>query len=164
MLSYQHHFHAGNHGDVIKHWLLIECLTYLQQKDKPFDYIDTHAGAGLYDLTSSKATKTQESHAGVLRLDWSSLPALTNYHDAIHDDLAQVKYPGSPLLVKRTLRQGDKAWLFEMHPQTIVELRQHCAEKRLSYVQEEDGFQGLLRLLPNKSRRALVLIDPSYEI
>ena len=164
MLSYQHHYHAGNHADVIKHWLLVECIEHLQKKDKPFDYIDTHAGAGYYELDSNEARKTAESDHGVLKLDWSKHPGLANYQQLIETDLRHRCYPGSPMFVKRKLRQGDHAWLFEMHPQTHTELQQHCAQKRVCYVQKEDGFAGVLRLLPNQSRRALVLIDPSYEI
>ena len=164
MLSYQHHYHAGNHADVLKHWLLTECVHYYQRKDKPFDYIDTHAGAGFYQLDSMEARKTAESDSGVMKLDWANLPGLENYHQLIKDDLAKRAYPGSPMFVNRLLRRGDHAWLFEMHPQTVVELEKYCAVKRMTYVQKEDGFAGVQRLLPNQSRRAIVLIDPSYEI
>lgn len=164
MLSYQHHYHAGNHADVLKHWLLIECINHLQRKAKPFDYIDTHAGAGRYRLDSDAALKTGESKDGVLKLEWSSLPGLDAYHQMVGEDLEAGYYPGSPMLVKRLLRPGDHAWLFELHPQTLKELSHHCAERRVSYVRQEDGFKALSALLPTSSRRALVLIDPSYEI
>ncbi|GLS26350.1 23S rRNA (adenine(2030)-N(6))-methyltransferase RlmJ [Marinibactrum halimedae] len=164
MLSYQHCYHAGNHADVLKHWLLLECVQYLQKKPKPFDYIDTHAGEGLYNLTSAEAQKTGESASGIGRVPWNQLPGLDAYHHAIEHDLIKQSYPGSPLLIKRLLRPGDKAWLFELHPQAIVPLKKHCAQKGLSVVQHSDGFIGLLSLLPTQSRRALVLIDPSYEV
>lgn len=164
MLSYQHSYHAGNHADVIKHWILVECIHHFQKKDKPFDYIDTHAGGGMYSLDSAEARKTAESDLGVLKLDWGNLPDFEHYHDLVSEDLQLRQYPGSPMLVKRMLREGEHAWLFEMHPQTIVDLQRHCAQRRVCYVKYEDGFQGLLGLLPNKSRRAIALIDPSYEI
>ncbi|MBO9495593.1 23S rRNA (adenine(2030)-N(6))-methyltransferase RlmJ [Thalassotalea sp. G20_0] len=164
MLSYQHHYHAGNHADVLKHWLLLACVRHMQKKDTPFDYIDTHAGAGLYRLDSAMARKTAESDEGVLKLDWQKLRGLNDYHGQIADDIRAKRYPGSPLLVKRLLRPGDKAWLYEMHPKTIAELRQNCEHRRLCHVRQEDGFKGLPALLPTASRRALVLIDPSYEI
>ena len=164
MLSYQHHYHAGNHADVLKHWLLIECVKYLQKKDNPFDYIDTHAGAGLYQLNSTLAKKTAEYEGGVLKIDWAAHPGLSEYHALVEDSLKSHCYLGSPAILNKLLRAGDQAWLFELHPQTIVELEKHCASKRKSFVEQADGFAGLLRLLPNKSRRALVLIDPSYEI
>lgn len=164
MLSYQHEYHAGNHADVLKHWLLIECVQHLQKKDKPFDYIDTHAGAGLYDLNSKEARKTGESDHGVNKFDLAEQPGLEAYHQLVSEHLGQQRYPGSPMLVKQQLRQGDRAWLFEMHPQTITKLEQSCAKRRSCMVHKEDGFKGLLRLLPTPSRRPLVLIDPSYEI
>ncbi len=164
MLSYQHHYHAGNHADVLKHWLLIECIRYLQKKDKPFDYIDTHAGAGLYSLSSKEALKTGESQQGILKLALDKIDGCEAYHDLINQDLRQGKYPGSPLLVLRLLREHDRAWLFELHPQTVKELELHCARKKKSFVHYEDGLKGVSRLLPTQSKRALVLIDPSYEI
>lgn len=164
MLSYQHHYHAGNHADVLKHWVLLACMRHMQKKDKPFDYIDTHAGAGLYRLDSAKARKTAESDEGVLKLDWKKLKGLSDYRSQIADDIRTKRYPGSPLLAKRLLRPGDKAWLFELHPKTIVELRTHCEKHKVCHVRQEDGFKGLQSLLPTASKRALVLIDPSYEI
>ncbi len=164
MLSYQHHYHAGNHADVLKHWLLLECVRHLQRKDKPFDYIDTHAGAGLYDLNSDQARKTGEALQGVQKIDWSKLPELVDYQASIANDLAQQRYPGSSLLVTRALRTGDRGWLYEMHPRTVKELELHCARRKSCFVRQDDGFKGVLSLLPNPSRRALVLIDPSYEV
>ncbi|WP_067518414.1 23S rRNA (adenine(2030)-N(6))-methyltransferase RlmJ [Endozoicomonas ascidiicola] len=164
MLSYQHHYHAGNHADVLKHWTLLACVRHMQKKDKPFDYIDTHAGAGFYRLDSAMAKKTNEADEGVLKINWKKQPGLKDYHGQIAADIKARSYPGSPLLVKRLLRPGDKAWLFEMHPKTLRELKNHCEHRRLCHVRQEDGFQGLLSLLPVASRRALVLIDPSYEI
>lgn len=164
MLSYQHHYHAGNHADVLKHWVLLACVRHLQNKPSPFDYIDTHSGAGLYNLAGSMARKTGESQQGVLKLDWQQLPLMADYQQQIADDLAEQHYPGSCLLVKRLLRPDDKAWLYEMHPQTFRELESHCAKRRQCYVKKEDGFQGLLSVLPTTSKRALVLIDPAYEV
>lgn len=164
MLSYQHQFHAGNHADVLKHWLLVECIRYTKNKEKPFDYIDTHAGAGLYQLNSSEALKTGESANGVLKLNWSSLQGMESYREIIETDLKIKQYPGSPEIINRMLRSDDHSWLFELHPQTIDQLRKQCARKRQTYVQHENGFDGLLRLLPTKSRRTIVLVDPSYEV
>ncbi|GAB2197399.1 23S rRNA (adenine(2030)-N(6))-methyltransferase RlmJ [Sessilibacter sp. MAH4] len=164
MLSYQHAFHAGNHADVLKHWCLLETLLYLQKKDKPFDYIDTHAGDGLYSLKSQAALKTGEASAGVLKLIDNQPEVLKNYLDVVLSYIAQHKYPGSPKLVQQHLRSGDHAWFFEMHPQAITNLQKKLASKTGCFVKTEDGFKGLLSLLPNKNKRALVLMDPSYEI
>lgn len=164
MLSYLHSFHAGNHADVIKHWLLLECAHYLQLKDKGFDYIDTHSGHGLYFIDSPQARKTGEIDAGVLKISAEAFPELQNYWSAVQADIRAGAYPGSALLLKRMLRQQDKAWLFELHPQALAALRQHCEEKRRCHVRQEDGLQAMLGLLPCNSARALVLIDPSYEV
>lgn len=164
MLSYLHSFHAGNHADVIKHWLLLECVHYLQLKPAPFQYIDTHSGAGLYSTKSFEAKKTGEIEQGVLKIPQQDFPELEVLWDAVNDDLNQNHYPGSPLLVKRLLREGDKAWLYEMHPKVIGTLKDNCEQRRKCYVKQEDGFQGLLSVLPVKNARALVLVDPSYEI
>jgi len=164
MLSYQHQYHAGNHADVLKHWVLLQTIRHLQKKDKPFDYIDTHAGNGLYRLDSPEAEKTGEAKAGILKLAGSELPGLADYLGQVSAAIQKSQYPGSPLLATRLLRPGDHAWLFELHPQAFSSLQKHCQRKGVSFIEQADGFTGLLRLLPNKSRRALVLIDPSYEV
>jgi len=164
VLSYQHHYHAGNHADVLKHWVLLEALLHLEKKAAPFDYIDTHAGAGLYSLTSAEARKTNEYSLGMGRVIDSGLAELQPLTDLLRPSLKNRRYPGSPAIVNALLRPGDHAHLFELHPQTYIELDKNCARKRQSYVRREDGFIGLKALLPVKSRRALVLIDPSYEL
>ncbi|TCS43750.1 23S rRNA (adenine(2030)-N(6))-methyltransferase RlmJ [Reinekea marinisedimentorum] len=164
MLSYQHHYHAGNHADVLKHWVLLESLRHLQKKPAPFDYIDTHAGAGMYQLKAAEAQKTGEYEQGMGRVIHSSLAELQPLLDLIRPQVDRGRYPGSPAIVNSLLRDGDHAHLFELHPQTHRELEQSCARKRQTYVRKEDGFIGLKALLPVKSHRALVLIDPSYEL
>lgn len=164
MLSYQHEYHAGNHADVLKHWLLLECLRYLQRKATPFDYIDTHAGSGLYKLDSVEACKTGEAQQGIIRLQDAELAGLQDYLDQVKPYLGRQQYPGSPLLAIELLRSTDRAWLFERHPRSSTSLRQLCGRKRGYRISTDDGFSGLLGLLPSPSRRCLVLMDPSYEI
>ncbi|MCC2605825.1 23S rRNA (adenine(2030)-N(6))-methyltransferase RlmJ [Planctobacterium marinum] len=164
MLSYQHHYHVGNHADILKHWVLFECLSYMQKKDKPFDYIDTHGGAGIYRLNDSKTQKLKEFETGVTRLLAEPIAEMQDFVALLQGFVAQGQYPGSPGLVNELLRRGDKSWLFELHPQTFAELAQHCTRKRQTFVRQEDGFVGLNSLLPVASKRALVLIDPSYEL
>lgn len=164
MLSYQHHYHAGNHADVLKHWLLTECLVHLRKKEKPFDYIDTHAGAGRYRLDSEAAQKIGEYKNGIEKLldvDW---PECSDYLNAVRSEVVQHRYPGSPGIVNQFLRPGDHSSLFELHPKTVKELEQNCARRRQTKVFFEDGYKGLNALLPVASRRALILIDPSYEV
>lgn len=168
MLSYRHGFHAGNFADVLKHLVQVEILAYLQKKDKPFDYIDTHAGAGLYRLRGEMAAKNCEYGNGIGRLlpENPGLPALQPYLDSVlaHNTGGRLNvYPGSPAIACGLLRPQDKAWLFELHPADIEQLRRACLGRNI-HIRGEDGFHGLVALLPTPSRRALVLIDPSYEL
>jgi len=167
LLSYRHSFHAGNHADVLKHIILIEILEHLCKKDSAFDYIDTHAGAGLYNLHSEHATKLQEYSQGIAKLSSEEWPELVTYFDTLakHNSSGQQHlYPGSPLIAIDFLRKKDRAWLYELHPKDAELLLKNTAKTRNVRVMRDDGFKGLLSLLPPVSRRGLVLIDPSYEI
>ncbi|PWB54041.1 MAG: 23S rRNA (adenine(2030)-N(6))-methyltransferase RlmJ [Nitrosomonadales bacterium] len=169
MLSYRHAFHAGNHADVLKHLLLIQLSRYLGQKDKPFWIIDTHAGAGLYALDSDYATKLKEFESGIGRL-WArkDLPAaLAEYVAlvrALNPDGKLRFYPGSPWLALQTLRPQDRLRLFELHSSDSRILQENFSThaKRVT-ITAANGFDALKALLPPPPRRALVLIDPSYE-
>jgi 23S rRNA (adenine2030-N6)-methyltransferase len=169
MLSYRHAFHAGNHADVLKHLILVQLIRYLGQKEKPFWLIDTHAGAGAYSLEEGYATRLGEFQHGIGRLwERSDLPA------AVKDYVEQVRvlngdgalrlYPGSPWIASQLLRPQDKLRLFELHS-TDGELLAENFSDLHNQVQVTlgDGFKGLKALLPPPPRRALVLIDPSYE-
>ncbi|KID58002.1 ribosomal RNA large subunit methyltransferase J [Pseudoalteromonas luteoviolacea] len=168
MLSYRHSFHAGNPADVIKHLVLAEVLSYMTRKDKPFDYIDTHSGAGFFELASSDAQKTQEFEQGIGRLMHyeGENEAILRYIDMVKsfNDKALAFYPGSPKVAEQYLRKQDKGWFFELHPQDLPLLQKNTAHKRSLRVKGEDGFKGLLGLVPPLSRRAVVLMDPPYEI
>ena len=111
-----------------------------------------------------KQLKPEKLLRELKKLDWQKLPLLSDYQNLVASDLAKKQYPGSPLLVNRLLRPGDRAWFFELHPGTVEQLHKHCFQAKISFVRQEDGFKGLISLLPTQSRRALVLIDPSYEI
>ncbi len=167
MLSYRHAFHAGNHADVLKHFIEVQLLRYLSQKDKPFWYIDTHAGAGCYALDSGYATQNAEYESGIARL-WrrDDLPeALADYVTlvkSINPDGQMKLYPGSPLIAQRLLREQDKMRLFELHPSDSELLQENFADSG-AMVQSADGFTALKALLPPPPRRALLLIDPPYE-
>ena len=169
MLSYRHAFHAGNHADVLKHIILLQIAEYLAEKPAPFWIIDTHAGAGRYALDSTHASKLAEYRDGIGRL-WDAKglpPAATDYVDLVRqlNPDGQLKhYPGSPWLARQMLRDSDRLRLYEMHT-TDIRLLQECfkGSGRQVIVNEGDGFAGLKALLPPPPRRALVLIDPSYE-
>ena len=169
MLSYRHAFHAGNHADVLKHFIEVELLRYLAQKDKPFWYIDTHAGAGCYELDSAYAAQNAEYESGIARLlGRDDLPAeLADYISLIkgfNPDGPLQLYPGSPLLAREVLREGDKMRLFELHPADNELLLENFAGFGSEVlIQRGNGFGALKALLPPPPRRALVLIDPPYE-
>lgn len=181
MFSYRHIFHAGNHADVFKHIVLHQTLLYFRQKDTSFYYIDTHAGAGAYVLDSGQAKKSGEAKDGIFRLlDAGSLSqAITDYLQlvkAINPGGKLVTYPGSPYIAELLLRGQDRLRLFEMHSTDIQALEENVRlwsgsksfprperGKRI-IVTRKDGFSSLKSLLPPPSRRAVVLIDPSYEV
>lgn len=167
LLSYRHSYHAGNFADVIKHIVIIEILGYLTRKDRPFEYFDSHAGAGLYDLASEHAAKLQEYTRGVGKLKAANWPELGAYFSILkqYNPSGTLNYyPGSPLIAMHFMRGADRAWLFEMHPADHDLLKQNTAGHDRIRVMHEDGFKGLPALLPPLSRRGLVLIDPPYEI
>jgi 23S rRNA (adenine2030-N6)-methyltransferase len=169
MLSYRHAFHAGNHADVLKHFIEVQLLRYLAQKDKPFWFIDTHAGAGCYSLDSGYAVQNAEYESGIARL-WQrgDLPAALADYVAlvkrINPDGKMKLYPGSPLVALELLREQDRMRLFELHPTDSELLQENFAGHGTQVLmQTADGFGGLKALLPPPPRRALVLIDPPYE-
>ena len=167
LLSYRHSYHAGNHADVLKHIVLVEILEHLTKKNKPFDYIDTHAGAGLYNLQNTHATKLKEYEGGIAKLKPAEWPELQKYLSIVEQynpHSALQYYPGSPLFALNYMRGKDRIWLYELHPNDYLLLENNTAKMKSVRVMQTDGFKGLLSLLPPASKRALVLIDPSYEI
>ena len=169
MLSYRHAFHAGNHADVLKHAVLVHLLAYLAQKDKPFWYVDTHAGAAGYALDEAWAQKNAEYESGIARLwDRKDLPASIAPYvaqvRALNPDGRLRTYPGSSQIALRMLREQDRMRLFELHSTESRGLASHYAkDSPRVMVQAGDGFDGLKSVLPPPSRRGLVLVDPSYE-
>ena len=169
MLSYRHGFHAGNHADVLKHFVWAQLLRHFTRKDKPLWVIDTHAGAGVYSLEQGYATKNAEFETGIVRL-WSSkdLPApLADYVEqvrAVNPDGVLRNYPGSPQFALQMTRDQDRLRFFELHTNEYKALQDHfrSAGRRVAVI-AGDGLAGLKAQLPPPSRRGLVLIDPSYE-
>lgn len=169
MLSYRHAFHAGNFADVLKHSIFIHTLHYMALKDKALRVIDTHAGAGSYALTGQQPLKNREYDSGIGAL-WQKPdlpPLLVSYRDAIksvNPDQQLRFYPGSPLLAQALTRPQDRLFLHELHSTDCRLLKEAIGRDARVKIIEEDGFQGLQALLPPPDRRALVLMDPSYEI
>ncbi|MGP1717872.1 MAG: 23S rRNA (adenine(2030)-N(6))-methyltransferase RlmJ [Methylophilus sp.] len=169
MLSYRHAFHAGNHADVLKHWVYSLVLDYFNQKDKAYWAIDTHAGAGIYRLDTAVANKTAEYLGGIARLQATAAPeAFDSYLQAIaatHAQSGPDTYPGSPCIADYFLRADDKLRLFELHPADAALLEQTFgAQKRRIAIQAKDGFEGIKACLPPPSKRAMILVDPPYEV
>jgi 23S rRNA (adenine2030-N6)-methyltransferase len=169
MLSYRHAFHAGNHADVLKHAVVVQLLHHLGLKDKAYWYIDTHAGAGVYALTEGYAAKTAEFETGIGKL-WQRTdlpPAIEQYVEqvsALNPDGQLRFYPGSPYLAWRLMRPQDRMRLFELHTTEIDILRHNFRDAgRRAMLYAGDGFDGIKALLPPAPRRALVLVDPSFE-
>lgn len=162
-MNYRHGFHAGNVADVVKHLVLIEVLKSLQRKSTPFCVIDSHAGAGLYPLKPPG-----EFEHGVLKL-WSARARLAQCSEyfALIDDVNRggrlARYPGSPLIVARYLRPGDRAVFIEREPGEYHALRAALRGRPRITVNRADAWQALPGLLPPREQRGLVLIDPPFE-
>lgn len=168
-MNYRHSFHAGNFADVIKHVVLLHVLTYLAAKPAPFRVIDTHAGAGIYDLRGEAAARTGEWIDGIGRLG-EALPnagaeaVLAPYRAALHD-LAPTGdvYPGSPALIRHCLRAADRASFNELHPETCHALRRALPRDERIVINEIDGYLAWKAQIPPRERRGLVLVDPPFE-
>lgn len=169
MLSYRHAYHAGNFADVMKHVALTAMLRYMTQKDAALCYVDTHAGAGGYDLRAGEALKTGESQLGIGKLfDASDAPA------AVDDYLGLVRkfnpagtlanYPGSPWFAAQLLRAQDRLVLCELHGTDHALLERRFAGDARVHCHAEDGNRFTRGLLPPLERRGLVFMDPAYEL
>lgn len=169
MLSYRHGFHAGNFADVLKHSILTLVVKALQKKDTPFVFIDTHAGAGKYSLTSEFAQKTREFEQGIAKI-WqaeNSPPEIQDYLSIIRlmNSGSQLKrYPGSPELVKHLIRKQDRIQLSELHGTDFAILEKNYRTAQTIEIKQEDGLKTLNKKLPPIQKRGLVFIDPSYEL
>ncbi len=163
-MNYRHAFHAGNFADCFKHALLVWLLQALLRKPAPVFVLDTHAGAGAYDLSSGPAERTGEWRAGIGRLldaPPAELPAALGPYVGLVRALGP--YPGSPALIRALLRPDDRLACCELHPEDYEVLRRRFAPDRRVGVHRRDGWEALGALLPPRERRGLVLIDPPYE-
>jgi 23S rRNA (adenine2030-N6)-methyltransferase len=168
MLAYRHAFHAGNHADVLKHAVLAGVLRHMNLKVRGYRLVDTHAGAGGYSLEGPHAQKKGEFEHGIQRLwDRRDLPAaLDDYLGAVrrlNPDGRLRQYPGSPAVAQALLRPQDQLRLFELHPTDHRILASFVGQAPGVQVYDRDGFGGLKSQVPPSSKRAVVLMDPSYE-
>ena len=159
-MNYRHAFHAGNFADVMKHVALVDAISRLKKKDKPFRVIDSHAGSGIYDLSGEQAAKTGEAASGVAKL--TDAPLLSAYLDVVRP-FAPARYPGSPLIAAKLLRPGDRLVAIEKHVEDFAALEMSLSPYPTAKAIHGDGYERLAALLPPPERRGLVLIDPPYE-
>lgn len=164
-MNYRHAFHAGNFADVFKHCLLVAALDALRAKPAPFSYIDTHAGAGRYDLSGDAPRRTGEWRDGIGRLDGvgDAPTVVASYLDRVRDGDALRSYPGSPEIALSLLRPDDRAMLCELHPKEVAALKRHYRSRPQVAVHHRDGYEALGALLPPQPRRGLALVDPPFE-
>lgn len=175
-MNYQHAFHAGNFADVHKHVVLTRILHYLRQKPAAFRVIDTHAGAGRYDLLGPQAARSGEWRNGIGRLFDARASATRNsdtvpellapYLDivaALNPDGRLRSYPGSPLIVAALLRRQDRLIACELEAAAAASLKAALPNDRRTKVLGIDGWMALAANIPPKERRGLVLIDPPFE-
>lgn len=164
-MNYRHAFHAGNSADVVKHSLLIALVQALQLKQGALTLIDTHAGCGLYDLDGDQALRTGESTHGVLRALADPSPLLNDYRAAVQAVNAGAEtrfYPGSPRLLAQLLRPQDVLILNEKHPEDARTLRGAMRGTQAA-VHERDAYELWLAMLPTRTPRGMVVVDPPYE-
>ncbi|MDB5632939.1 MAG: hypothetical protein JWR49_1794 [Tardiphaga sp.] len=170
-MNYRHAFHAGGFADVIKHIVLVRILTYLHEKATPFRVIDSHAGAGLYDLTGDEATRSGEWATGIARImqarfSEATVPLVAPYLDIVRsfNKPRELKvYPGSPLIARALMRPQDRMVACEVEPNARKHLISALRRDTQARVVDLDGWVGLPAFVPPNERRGLVLIDPPFE-
>ncbi len=170
-MNYRHAFHAGNHADVLKHIVLSRVIEYFKVKDKPFAFLDAHAGLGAYDLEGIQAAKTGEWQGGIGKM-------VEPFTEEVETILAPYRavisamnsaggsrfYPGSPELTLRLLRPVDRMIANELHPVDVETLRENYKHDKRVRVTSLDAMQCIKAELPFSQKRGLVLIDPPFEV
>jgi len=164
-MNYRHAYHAGNHADVFKHAVLVMLLEHFLRKPRPFTVLDTHAGAGRYDLRSVEAGKTGEAADGIGRIFDGALPSVPAYLDLVRrlNPEGLAVYPGSPAIIRAFLRDDDRLIACDLHEEEAAKLRQAFRGDRQVGVHHRDGYEAINAFVPLPSRRGLVFIDPLYE-
>jgi 23S rRNA (adenine2030-N6)-methyltransferase len=170
-MNYRHAFHAGGFADVIKHIVLVRILTYLHDKPAAFRVIDTHAGAGIYDLAGDEAQRSGEWLTGIARMMQARFsdtvaPLVAPYLDIVRafNPRAELKaYPGSPLITRALLRPQDRLTVCEVEPKARKHLIDALRRDPQARVVDLDGWVALPAFVPPNERRGLILIDPPYE-
>ena len=169
MLSYRHGYHAGNAADVLKHFILTYVLDYIKKKDKGFIFVDSHAGAGKYLISDPYMQKNKEYLQGIekilqLKNDNIFLKKYLDLVKSINFNSDLKIYPGSCFLAARSLRPNDNLYFFELHPKEFLNLKKNFENDSRVIIENKDSYQRLKKLLPPTEKRAVILIDPSYEL
>lgn len=170
MLSYQHSYHAGCFADVVKHIVLTNILEYMLKKDSPFLYFESHAGRGQYDITDNHAQKTGEAREGIEKI-WNTNAKLPEVFTSYIEIIKQMNpektlqfYPGSPALAIHMLRNIDRAYLCELHPNEFEHLKKLKKFGKKVFCTNSNGLEQLIAQTPPAEKRGLIFIDPSYEL
>lgn len=166
MLSYQHSYHAGNHADILKHFVLSYVMEYLNKKEKPYTFFDTHSASGVFDLLDNKSLKTLEAQNGILKLiNQNDLPQqLDVYLNVVKENLKNNIYFGSPKIEEFFVRQQDTLILSELHPTEFQNLKNNFYKTSKNVqIHNRNGWEMIKALTPPKTKRGAVLVDPSYE-
>ena len=166
MLSYQHSYHAGNHADILKHFVLSYVMEYLNKKEKPYTFFDTHSANGVFDLLDNKSLKTSEAQNGILKLiNQNDLPQqLDVYLNVVKENLKNNIYFGSPKIEEHFIRPQDFLILSELHPTEFQNLKNNFYKTTKNVqIHNRNGWEMIKALTPPKTKRGAVLIDPSYE-
>lgn len=162
MLSYQHGYHAGGPADLHKHFALAGLLTLLIENAEPLRYVETHAGAGVYDLSDAQASKTGEAARGIARIERTDHPFWTAA-EAVRAYFGEMAYPGSPAVARSLLRKRDRILLNELHPAEHARLSTSLAGPRVT-IRRQDGHEAALKAALPGPMKIFMLIDPSYEV
>jgi 23S rRNA (adenine2030-N6)-methyltransferase len=160
-MNYRHAYHAGNFADCFKHALLVALLDSFAHKPAPYFVLDTHAGAGRYDLDAAPAQGTSEANTGIRRLLQRPSSVLERYFGLVE---RLGLYPGSPVLIRAVLRETDRLACCELHPEEATILRRHFHRDTQVEVHDRSGWEALGALLPPREKRGLVFIDPPFEM
>lgn len=167
-MNYRHDYHAGNFADIFKHIVLTLLLTELKKKEAPFFYLDLHGGKALYDLTAKAPQNTQEYLTGIGKIWESKQNAPSEIAPFIQSiDLLNPStlryYPGSSVIAHNQLRDSDRMWVNDLNSVVYQNLNDHFKNIRNVTVSNEDAYTALIRLVPPKEKRGIVLIDPPFE-
>jgi 23S rRNA (adenine2030-N6)-methyltransferase len=166
-MNYKHIFHAGNFADVLKHSIMVNLLHQQLQNTQPLLILDTHSGAGRYDLDSPESDRSPEFLYGI-----KPLYEQKNVEEKYHLYLELVKktnkgkalqlYPGSPLLISYMLRSQDIFYANELHEKEFFRLQSLLRGNKNIIVSQQNGYDVLEEFL-QKSGRKFILIDPPFE-